>query len=158
LKLREIQADNLEDIATDSAKATTESSGKIVVVEDAGLFIDNLNGFPGPYSSFVHRTIGCKGILKLMKGISERSATFRSAVAYCQPHHEPEVFKGEAKGKISLSERNGRAFGYDPIFIPEGTSSKAFSEMSISEKNKVSHRFKAFNKLAIWLLNRNEEK
>ena len=156
LKTREIQADRLEDIATDSAKATAEFSGKTVVVEDAGLFVDKLNGFPGPYSSFVNRTIGCKGMLKLMKGTRRRSAVFRSAVAYCEPHSEPELFMGEVKGMISLSERSGRKFGFDPIFIPGRVFSKTFSQMDISEKNKISHRFKAFKKLAIWLAARNE--
>lgn len=157
LKIREIQADNLEDIAADSAKATAESAGKTVVVEDAGLFINNLNGFPGPYSSFVYRTIGCKGILRLMRGVHDRSAIFRSAVSYCQFHREPKVFTGETRGKLSLSERSGRKFGYDPIFIPETASHKTFSEMSILEKNQVSHRYRAFKKLATWLLTEKEE-
>jgi XTP/dITP diphosphohydrolase len=156
LKVREIQANNLDDIATDSAKATAEFAGKTVVVEDAGLFIDSLRGFPGPYSSFVYQTIGCKGILKLMTGVQERTAVFRSAVSSCQSRGEPKVFTGETKGKISLSERSGRKFGYDPIFIPDGSSCKTFSEMSVSEKNQVSHRFRAFKKLATWLLTGNE--
>jgi XTP/dITP diphosphohydrolase len=157
LKVREIQADNLEDIAADSAKATAESAGKSIVVEDAGLFINSLNGFPGPYSSFVYRTIGCKGILRLMKGVQDRTAIFRSAVSYCSLNRELKVFTGETRGKISSSERPGRKFGYDPIFIPESGSHKTYSEMSISEKNQVSHRFRAFKELAAWLLDKKRE-
>jgi XTP/dITP diphosphohydrolase len=156
-KVREIQANKLEDIAADSAKATAESTGKTIVVEDAGLFIDSLYGFPGPYSSFVYQTIGCKGILKLMEGVHERTAVFRSAVSYCQSQSEPRVFTGETKGKISLSERRGRKFGYDPIFIPDGVSYKTYSEMSVPEKNQASHRFRAFKKLAVWLITGKEE-
>jgi XTP/dITP diphosphohydrolase len=156
-KVREIQASNLEEIAADSAKATAESAGKSIVVEDAGLFISSLMGFPGPYSSFVYQTIGCGGILKLMRGIHRRTAVFRSAVSYCEPRHEPRVFTGEIEGKISLTERHGRKFGYDPIFIPSVTPSKTFSEMGLLEKNQVSHRFKAFKNLAFWFLARKEE-
>jgi XTP/dITP diphosphohydrolase len=156
-KVREIQASNLEEIAADSAKATAESAGKSIVVEDAGLFISSLMGFPGPYSSFVYQTIGCGGILKLMRGIHRRTAVFRSAVSYCEPHREPKVFTGELEGKISLTERHGRKFGYDPIFIPDVPSGKTFSEMGLQEKNQVSHRFKAFKKLAFWLLAGKEE-
>jgi XTP/dITP diphosphohydrolase len=151
-KVREIQASNLEEIAADSAKATADSAGKSIVVEDAGLFIASLNGFPGPCSSFVHATIGCSGILKLMRGIHKRTAVFRSAVSYCEPQHEPRVFTGEIAGEISLTERHGRKFGYDPIFIPDLVPSKTFSEMGLLEKNQFSHRFKAFKKLALWFL------
>jgi XTP/dITP diphosphohydrolase len=157
LKVREIQADKLEDIASDSAEATAKFAGKSIVVEDAGLFINSLNGFPGPYSSFVYRTIGCKGILKLMSGVQDRTAVFRSAVSYCSFNRELKVFTGEARGKISSSERAGRKFGYDPIFIPESASNKTYSEMSIMEKNRVSHRFRAFKELATWLLNKKGE-
>jgi XTP/dITP diphosphohydrolase len=156
LKTREIQADDLEEIAADSAKATAEYSGRTIVVEDAGLFINSLQGFPGPYSSFVHRTIGCTGILRLMKGVNDRTAIFRSAVSYCRFHEEPKVFTGEIRGEISLSEKVGRKFGYDPIFIPDGLDGRAFSELSIGEKNKVSHRFKAFSKFANWVLETHE--
>lgn len=102
-KVREIQANSLEEIAADSAKTTADSLGKTVVVEDAGLFIISLRGFPGPYSSYVHNAIGCAGILQLMERETERSAVFRSAVSYCDPKSEPEVFTGEIRGEISLA-------------------------------------------------------
>jgi len=155
-KVREIQSNSLEEIAADSARVTAQASCKSIVVEDAGLFIDALGGFPGPYSSYVYDTIGCRGILKLMERTSERAATFRSAVSYCEVNREPEVFIGEVEGKISSTERSGRRFGYDPIFIPDELDGRTFSELSVGEKNKVSHRFKAFSKFANWLLETHE--
>jgi XTP/dITP diphosphohydrolase len=151
-KVREIQANTLEEIAADSAKATADLLGKSVVVEDAGLFITCLRGFPGPYSSYVHNTIGCKGILQLIVGKTNRTAVFRSAVSYCDPNSEPIVFTGEVEGRISPTQRSGRRFGYDPVFIPEELDGRTFSELDIVEKNSVSHRARAFGKLAFWLL------
>jgi XTP/dITP diphosphohydrolase len=92
-----------------------------------------------------------------MRRVHDRTAVFRSAVSYCQLNREPKVFTGEARGKVSLSERYGRKFGFDPIFIPELGSHKTYSEMSITEKNEVSHRFVAFKQLADWLLTRKKE-
>jgi XTP/dITP diphosphohydrolase len=151
-KVREIQSISLEEIAADSARMTAQATRKTIVVEDAGLHIEALDGFPGPYSSYVHEKIGCKGILKLMEKLVKRTATFRSAVSYCEPDEEPEIFTGEVRGKISLTERRGRRFGFDPIFIPDELDDRTFSELSISEKNKVSHRSRAFTSLANWLL------
>ncbi|WXG45514.1 MAG: RdgB/HAM1 family non-canonical purine NTP pyrophosphatase [Candidatus Atabeyarchaeum deiterrae] len=151
-KVREIQASSLKDVAADSARTTADKIGRNVVVEDAGLFIDWLKGFPGPYSSYTHQTIGCKGILRLLKDISKRSALFRSAVSYCEPNREPKVFIGEIRGKISISERSGIQFGFDPIFVPNGSTRKAFSEMSLEQKNSISHRSQAFTKFAVWFL------
>lgn len=151
-KVREIQSDSPEEIAADSARVTAQATSKSIVVEDAGLFIESLGGFPGPYSSYVYSTIGCRGVLKLMEGVAERTATFRSAVSYCEADGEPKVFTGETRGKISLTEKAGREFGYDPIFVPDELNGRTFSELSVKEKNKVSHRSRAFNKLANWLL------
>jgi XTP/dITP diphosphohydrolase len=153
-KVREIQANTLEEIAADSAITTADLLVRGVVVEDAGLFVTCLSGFPGPYSSYVYSAIGCQGILRLMAGKTDRSAVFRSAVSYCDPRSEPFVFTGEVKGRISLTERTGRKFGYDPIFVPEELDGRAFSELDISEKNSVSHRSKAFSKFALWFLTR----
>jgi XTP/dITP diphosphohydrolase len=151
-KVREIQSNSLEEIAADSAKITAQATCKSIVVEDAGLHIEALGGFPGPYSSYVYDTIGCNGILKLMDKLAKRTATFRSAVSYCEPNSEPKIFTGEVRGKISLTRRGGRRFGFDPIFIPDELDGRTFSELNVSEKNKISHRFRAFAKLANWLL------
>jgi XTP/dITP diphosphohydrolase len=137
----EIQSDNLLEIARYAALSIYRELGEPVLVEDAGLFIDALNGFPGPYSSYVYRTIGINGVLKLMNGIGDRRACFRSVAVLL---YEPFILTGygEVCGVIALKPRGGGGFGFDPIFIPRG-SSKTFAEMSIDEKNKYSHRAKS---------------
>lgn len=148
----EIQADELIDVVKPSAQQACEMVGAPCFVEDAGLFIDSLNGFPGPYSSYVFKTVGNEGILRLMEGIPEedRSAKFRSAVAYCEPGGEPEVFVGEVEGAISKEMRGSKGFGYDPIFLPERGGGGTFAEMSTEMKNYLSHRAKAIEKLVKW--------
>jgi len=146
----EIQDDNLESIAKASATDAVKKCGLPVFVEDAGLFIEALNGFPGPYSSYVYRTIGIKGILKLMENADKREACFQSVVAFSSPEEEPKCFQGKVKGKISMEERGSSGFGFDPIFEPSGGRKKTFAEMTTNEKNEYSHRAKALRKFAEW--------
>jgi len=146
----EIQDDNIENIAKASATNAAENCKLPIIVEDAGLFIKALNGFPGPYSSYVYRTIGTKGILKLMKNADKRDAHFQSVVAFSSPEEAPLCFHGEARGKISLEERGKFGFGFDPIFEPSGVSNRTFAEMTTTEKNQHSHRAEALRKFAKW--------
>jgi XTP/dITP diphosphohydrolase len=153
LKDTEIQSDSLMEIAQASAREVFKRCGLPVIVEDAGLFIDALNGFPGPYAAYAYKTIGNKGLLKLMKNVENRKAVFQSAIAYCDSEAKvPVVFEGEAEGEITVNERSGRGksgFGFDPIFQPDG-SAKTFAEMTLEEKNGFSHRAKAVRKFAEW--------
>jgi len=148
----EIQADDLKKIAMASALDAARKSGLSVFVEDAGLFVNALKGFPGPYSNYVYRTIGTKGILKLMEKIKQRDACFQSVVAFCDPKGETEhlCFEGRVDGKIAHEEKGQRGFGFDPIFEPLGGRGTTFAEMSIEEKNRYSHRAKALRKFAKW--------
>ncbi|MFQ6073889.1 MAG: XTP/dITP diphosphatase [Candidatus Bathyarchaeia archaeon] len=147
----EIQDDDLKEIAKASVRDAVEKSGLPVLVEDAGLFIKALNGFPGPYSSYVYRTLGTRGILKLMDGIAERNAYFHSVVAFHSPERaSPKCFHGKVEGKVTLEERGDQGFGFDPIFKPRGEVSKTFAEMKTTEKNRFSHRAQALRKFAAW--------
>ena len=151
----EIQSDNLVEIAKLSAQDAFKRCRLPVIVEDAGLFIDALRGFPGPYAAHAYRTIGNKGLLKLMENMEDRKAIFRSAIAYCGSEAEESVvFKGDAEGEITVDERRGSGksgFGFDPIFRPYG-SEKTFAEMTLEEKNGFSHRAKAVRKFADWYM------
>jgi len=150
VKASETQNDNIEKVAKASVVDTVERCRLPIFVEDAGLFIDTLNGFPGPYSSYVYRTIGTKGILKLMKEVKKRDAHFHSVVAFCDPKESPKCFHGKVKGKISQEERGNSGFGFDPIFKPADSCNKTFAEMTTEEKNKFSHRAQALTKFAQW--------
>jgi XTP/dITP diphosphohydrolase len=149
----EIQSDSLKEIAQTSAQEAFKRCHLPVIVEDAGLFIDALNGFPGPYAAYAYKTIGDKGLLKLMENVEDRKAVFRSAIAYCDNETEvPVVFEGEAQGEIAIKERSKNVqsgFGFDPIFQPAG-SIRTFAEMTLEEKNEVSHRANAVRKFAEW--------
>ncbi len=149
LRLTEIQSDSLEEIAEASALEATNRVGKPVIVEDSGLFIKSLNGFPGPFSSHVQKTIGNRGVLKLMEGLDDREAIFKSVVAYCDEKRRALSFTGEVPGKISYEER-GKVWAFDPIFIPDENGDKTYAEMGPVEKNRISHRRRALEKFANW--------
>jgi len=151
VKTVEIQSEDLTKIAAESARDAFSRCHLPIIVEDAGLFVEAVKGFPGPYAAYVYKTLGNAGMLKQMNGVKDRQAKFRSAIAYFDGKEE-RLFQGEAQGEISLEERKKNAksaFGFDPIFQPEG-SKKTFAEMTIEEKNQFSHRAKALNKFAEW--------
>lgn len=152
----EIQSTSLREIATYAARTAYRAAGRPIVVEDSGLFIDALKGFPGPYSSYVYSTIGLRGVLKLMDGIEDRRARFIAVVALAVSEDDVYVFEGSVEGYISPEIRGDRGFGFDPIFIPAGYS-RTFGEMDIDEKTGCSHRGKAFRELGIWILNNRDK-
>ncbi|MDY6965879.1 MAG: XTP/dITP diphosphatase [Halobacteriota archaeon] len=145
----EIQVDELEQVASHGAKHSSEFLKKPIIVEDSGLFVDVLDGFPGPYSAYVFKKIGNEGILKLMAGEKDRGATFKSVVGYCEPGGNPLLFVGSVDGKISEEIRGKHGFGYDPIF---STGESTFAEMGIEKKNEVSHRRRAFEAFLSWFI------
>jgi len=149
----EIQADSLEDVAFFGAEDVKKRFDKPFFLEDAGIFIDALNGFPGVYSAYVYYSIGCKGVLKLLEGFNDdkRKACFKSVIAYSEPGKKPLIFIGECKGKISFKTMGNHGFGFDPIFIPEGEE-KTFAQMETDEKNCFSHRGKSLEKLLNFLV------
>lgn len=149
----EIQSDSLSEIASYAAKEAANRLGIPVVAEDAGLFIDALNRFPGPYSSDFFKRLGIKGILKLMENVPERNAEFLSVAAFCAPKSKPRSFVGKVAGHIDLRSRGGGGFGFDPIFIPIKGDGRTFAQMTVKEKNVFSHRAASFRKLSKWMLN-----
>ena len=148
----EIQSTKIEEIAKASVVQAIKHIKRKVFVEDTGLFIEALNGFPGPYSSYVQLTLGNKGILKLLKGLSNREAIFKSAVAFGEPNGSIRCFVGCIKGNISTEEKGEMGFGYDPIFKPIGGGGKTFAEMTIVNKSKYSHRSRALEQFADWYI------
>lgn len=153
VKKLEVQADDVEEIARTAAEDLCARRMDMTVVEDDGLYIKALEGFPGPYSEYVYRTLGLRRVLKLLEGVGDRSAFFKAAVGLCN-NGVPHVFVGVVDGEIALEPRGSGGFGYDPIFIPKGYS-LTFAELSIEEKSKISHRARAFQALAEWLLAHN---
>ncbi|MFH1306501.1 MAG: RdgB/HAM1 family non-canonical purine NTP pyrophosphatase [Candidatus Micrarchaeota archaeon] len=150
----EIQSDSLSEVARICAENAYKKIKKPLFVEDSGLFVDGLGGFPGVYSSFALKKIGCKGILCLLDQERQRSARFECAVAYVDETGTHE-FLGAVKGKISTQIFGGKGFGYDPIFIPEGHT-QAFSQI-FDVKQKISHRVRALEQFGKFLSEKNKK-
>jgi len=145
----EIQEENIRKIAIEKSISAYNIIKKPIIIEDDGLFIKSLNGFPGQYSSFVFKSIGNRGIIKLLKGNSDRSAVFKSIFVY-NNGNITKIFRGQIKGTISTTITTG-GWGFDPIFIPH-TKSITFGKLDESNiKNEFSHRKIALDKVVNWL-------
>lgn len=149
----EVQSDDVSEIARDAALDSYRRYGRRLFAEDTGLFVDALGGFPGAYASHAFQTIGLAGVLRLLSGKGDRTAEFRSAVAYADGSGMPKVFLGRLRGSISRSPRGSEGFGFDPIFIPEG-GTRTLAELSLAEKCSLSHRAAALRGLGAWLRRR----
>ena len=149
----EIQADNLKEVALFKLNSVKKEIEGSFFIEDAGFFVDKpLNGFPGVYSSYVFKTIGNEGILKLINNFNDTTAHFSAVIAlYYEKLDKILIFNGSVKGKVSEKMRGSHGFGYDPIFIPQEIPEKTFSELISEEKNEISHRGKALKKLMDFL-------
>lgn len=170
----ELQADDLAPIAAAGARAAYRHADAPVIVDDAGLFIDDLDGFPGPYSHFVDDTLGIERVWRLTEPEPDHSAEFKCVIAYCDGDDfdaspDPidrddrvraaatdadtdgaipvKLFDGSVAGRL-VAPRGDHGFGYDPIFEYNGTT---FAEMTADQKNAVSHRGRALDKFAEWL-------
>lgn len=146
----ELQSESLEEVVSFAAAQLVGKVAEPFIVEDAGLFIQSLGGFPGPYSSYVYKTLGVKGVLKLLEDVQDRRAKFVSVSALCF-RGETRTFKGEIEGTISFEAKGSAGFGFDPIFIPVGYD-LTFAQMSLQLKCEISHRARSLSALANYLL------
>ena len=135
----EIQADTLEETIVPGLEWLMERHKRPLMIDDSGLFIDALKGFPGVYSSYVFKTVGCDGILRLMHDVKDRGARFECCIGFLKPGSEPHISKGVARGTIPTKKAGARGFGYDPIFVPTGYS-KTYAQLEVADKNRISHR------------------
>ncbi len=161
----EIQDEKIEEIAIEKAKSAYNIVKRPIIIEDDGLFITSLNGFPGQYSSYVFKSIGNRGILRLLEGSRARSAFFKSIFVYTNGIIT-RVFIGQINGKISATITDG-GWGYDPIFIPfkdyndddDDDDNKTFATLSkTNKKNELSHRRIALDKFVKWFHQNNKSK
>jgi len=134
----------LEANALIKARAVLKRTGLASLADDTGLEVLSLGGRPGVYSS---RFAGygasyddnCRKLLREMKNISRRGASFRTVVAFCLPDGREFTVSGRIRGVITRERRGLKGFGYDPVFKPSGYG-KSFAEMSLAQKNGISHR------------------
>ncbi len=144
----EIQSDSLAEIAAYSARDAYDHFGEPCFVDDSGLFVEGVGGFPGPYSSYVYSTLGIDGVLRALEDLEDRSARFDCVVAY-HDGSEVHTFEGTVRGRVARERRGEGGFGYDPVFeVVEDDERRTFAEMPPEEKNALSHRRRAFEAFA----------
>lgn len=144
--------DTLRDNALKKARAVARFTGKVALADDSGLEVKALGGAPGVFSSRFagedasYEDNNCK-LLSLLKGVppEKREATFRCVIAISDPQEREKIVEGVCGGKIVEKNEGKEGFGYDPIFKPEGFT-RTFAQMSLEEKNQISHRAKALKK------------
>ncbi|QFU81511.1 XTP/dITP diphosphatase [Natronorubrum aibiense] len=147
----EIQSDSLAEIAAHGAREAFDEAGgeQPVLVDDAGLFVDALGGFPGPYSAYVEDTVGVERLWRLAREEENRRAHFKTVLAYAD-ETGTETFDGSVAGTL-VAPRGEGGFGYDPIFEYNG---QTMAEMSTEEKNAISHRGRALAAFTEWYADR----
>ena len=146
-ELPEPQAKTLAEVVVAKLSAVRDLSG-YVLVEDSGLFIPSLNGFPGVYSAHFLETWGFGPMFELLRTRS-RGAYFQT-VAGLRKGSKTWTFSGEVRGAIAPRARGHGGFGYDPIFIPRGWD-RTFAQVPPDEKNAISHRARAARKVGEFL-------
>jgi len=145
VSLEEIQALKVEEVVCRKAEEAFKRTGKVVLVEDTGLEIVKWNGLPGALIKWFLTTVGTEGILKMLSQEEDRGAIAKTAVGFFDGKR-PHVFVGEVAGTIAKEARGKSGFGWDPIFIP-ASHQKSFAQMSAQEKNAVSMRRLAIEKM-----------
>ncbi|MDP3966593.1 MAG: RdgB/HAM1 family non-canonical purine NTP pyrophosphatase [archaeon] len=148
LNLDEVQSGDIYEISREKARKAYEISGRTVVVEDIGFYLECLNKFPGPLIKFFISSIGIDGIYSLVKKYKDNTAIVRCVVCYFDGK-EFHFFTGDLRGKV-VSPKGKNNFGFDPIFQPD-KSKKTLAEMKKEEKNEISHRAIAWNKFKEFL-------
>lgn len=152
----EIQADTLEEVARSGAASLLEAGLEPpFLLEDAGLAVTALRGFPGVYSRYAFDTLGCNGILRLLRDVEaeSRTAAFEAQIAYVDVAREVHLFTGTARGRIAEAARGEQGFGFDPIFVPDAGDGRTFAQMDAAEKGALSHRGAAADAFRTWLSN-----
>jgi XTP/dITP diphosphohydrolase len=143
----------LEENARLKAEALVSATGAAAVADDTGLEVAALGGEPGVYSS---RYAGedatyddnVRKLLSAMDGVGDRRARFVTVALVRFPDGREVSATGEMAGVISVDARGSSGFGYDPVFVPDDGDGRTYAEMSIEEKDTISHRGRAFRALA----------
>lgn len=148
LDIHEIRHDDVSSVAYEKASAAWDRLKKPLIVDDTGFFIAALNGFPGTCAAYCMKTIGNEGVLRLMDGITDRSAYFETVIAFAS-EEGIRLFPGRIEGEILEAPRGSEGFGYDPIFL---IGNRSLAEFPLSEKSAVSHRGTALAAFRDWFV------
>ena len=146
-ELPEIQSLDFTEVARAKALAAVLAIGRPALVEDSGLEVHAWGGFPGPMTKWITAgPPGPSGLARMLDPFADRSAAAVSALALAHPGEKPEdvvVVVGRCEGRLAPAPRGSSGFGWDVLFIPDGEE-RTWAEMSEAEKNRDSHRARAF--------------
>lgn len=152
IKFKEIVSPKLEDIVINKARQINCIIKEPFIVDDAGIFFEAYSDFPGALTKYIFNLLGYEGILKLLKG-KNRKAYFKTVIAYRGPNGKILLFKGICDGIISSKVRGpvNPSSPFNRLFIPNGKN-KTFAELGIEKQIEISHRAKALEKFARYVL------
>lgn len=142
----EIQHRDMEEVVQGKLRAAMNHTGKRpLLVDDTGLGFNGLNGLPGPFIKWFLEELGPRGLYELAAASGDTAARVTCVVGYADEHNDIHTFTGVVNGDI-VAPRGTTEFGWDPVFQPDGYE-KTYAEMREEEKNQVSHRREALNKV-----------
>lgn len=151
LDLDEVQG-TIEEVTINKAKAAANVLKGPVLVEDTCLGFEAFNNLPGPYIKWFVKSIGLSGLVDMLYKFENKGANAICTFGYCEgPDAEVKLFQGVTKGNI-VDSRGPTDFGWDSVFEPEGFD-QTYAEMDKKNKNTISHRFRALDKLRDFLTN-----
>ncbi len=145
-EIQEIDAKKI--IESKLREALTRHDGEFIV-EDTGLYMDCLGGFPGPLIKWFLKAVGNQGLFEITEKLGNSSAQAKTIIGYSNNKGEINFFEGILNGKI-VSPRGENGFGWDEIFMPDNYD-KTLAQMTSDEKNQISMRRNAVNKLKDFL-------
>lgn len=151
IELPEIQSLSPEEIVAAKLTEARKHHDGIIAVEDVSLSLSGLNGLPGTMIKWFVQAIGPRGIYDLAKKIGDDRATIRCTVGLSQPEKDMVFFSTERTGRI-VEPRKDSAFGWNPIFQQDGLE-KTYAEMTMTERNTISHRAGAWQQVALLINN-----
>jgi inosine triphosphate pyrophosphatase len=151
IKLPEIQGLNPQRVIAKKLEVARTLHEPPLIVEDTSLYLNGLNGFPGPLIKWMLKAVGDQGIYDLCRKIEDRNAVAKTVIGYDDGSGEVQYFEGEIEGQIVQPSGN-EGFGWDAIFQPEGLN-ETFAEMGEDYKPEFSMRTQAFKKLKDYLAN-----
>jgi non-canonical purine NTP pyrophosphatase (RdgB/HAM1 family) len=148
LDLVEIQEIDPQAVISAKLKEAEKHEAGEFIVEDTSLYLDALGGLPGPLIKWFMKTVGNNGLYEIAEKLGNNKAEAKTLVGYSDKQGNMEFFEGSISGKIVSPK--GEGFGWDPVFQPEGYN-KTFVEMTQEEKNEISMRKIALEKLREYL-------
>lgn len=154
IRYNETRAETVEEVVKESISKLSKELRLELIIEDTGIFFKAYNNFPGPYPKIVFEKLGYDGIFKLLEN-KNREAYFKTVVGYCKPEKEPLLFEGIFDGIIAneIFDVDKNVMPYERIFIPNGYN-VPLSSITREEKNKISHRAKAFRKFGEYYISK----